>query len=62
MRALNLTGLPLLSVPCGFSQNNMPIGLQLIGRLWQEETLCEVGHAYEQATDWHNRKPDLGTA
>jgi aspartyl-tRNA(Asn)/glutamyl-tRNA(Gln) amidotransferase subunit A len=59
MRALNLTGLPLLSVPCGFSQNNMPIGLQLIGRLWQEEALCEVGHAYEQATEWHNRKPDL---
>jgi aspartyl-tRNA(Asn)/glutamyl-tRNA(Gln) amidotransferase subunit A len=59
MRALNLTGLPLLSVPCGFSQSNMPIGLQLIGRVWEEEALCEVGHAYERATDWHSRKPPL---
>ena len=61
VRALNMTGLPLLSVPCGLSSAGLPIGLQLIGPLFGEAGLLEVGHAYEQATDWHTMPPpDLG--
>ncbi|MEZ5366517.1 MAG: amidase [Bryobacterales bacterium] len=58
-RALNLTGLPLLSVPCGFSESGLPIGLQLVGGLFDEKTLLEVGHAYQSATDWHLKRPAL---
>jgi aspartyl-tRNA(Asn)/glutamyl-tRNA(Gln) amidotransferase subunit A len=59
MRALNLAGLPLLSVPCGFDSGGMPIGLQVIGRLFDESTVLEVGHAYERATEWHTKTPTL---
>ena len=59
MRALNLAGLPLLSIPCGFDSHGMPIGLQLIGGLFDESTVLEVGHAYERATDWHTKRPTL---
>lgn len=55
----NLAGLPGLSIPCGFSKDNLPIGLQLMGRHFDEETLLKVAFAYEQATDWHRRKPEL---
>lgn len=51
--------LPALSVPCGFNAGGMPIGLQIIGRPFDEATVVQVGHAYEQATDWHLRKPAL---
>jgi len=54
----NLTGLPALSVPCGFSTRGLPIGLQIIGRPFQESVVLRVGHAYEQATDWHQRRPE----
>ncbi|MEX2303518.1 MAG: amidase, partial [Bryobacterales bacterium] len=60
MRALNLAGLPLLSVPSGFDSGGMPIGLQIIGALFDEKTVLEVGHAYERATEWHKRRPPLG--
>jgi aspartyl-tRNA(Asn)/glutamyl-tRNA(Gln) amidotransferase subunit A len=53
----NLTGLPTISVPCGFSRENLPIGLQLIGRRWDEETLLRVAFAYEQSTSWHEMFP-----
>lgn len=59
MRALNLTGLPLLSIPCGFSSEGLPIGLQIIGALFDEAGLLQVGHAYETATDWHRRRPPI---
>ena len=59
MRALNMTGLPLLQVPCGFSGGGLPIGLQIIGRLWDETGIMQVGHAYERATDWHKRRPPI---
>jgi aspartyl-tRNA(Asn)/glutamyl-tRNA(Gln) amidotransferase subunit A len=59
MRALNLAGLPLLALPCGFDAGGMPISLQMIGGLFDEETVLEVGHAYERATDWHKRRPAL---
>ena len=59
MRALNMTGLPLLQVPCGFSGGGLPIGLQIIGRLWDEAGIMQVGHAYERATEWHKRRPPI---
>lgn len=57
--ALNLSGLPGLSVPCGFDQQGLPIGLQLIGQPFGEEALLQAAYAYEQATEWHTRKPAL---
>ncbi len=57
--SVNLAGVPAISVPCGFTSNNLPIGLQLIGKHFDEETIFKVAYAYEQATDWHRRKPDL---
>jgi Asp-tRNA(Asn)/Glu-tRNA(Gln) amidotransferase A subunit family amidase len=59
MRALNLAGLPLLALPCGFDGGGMPISLQIIGGLFDEHTVLEVGHAYERATDWHKKRPVL---
>ncbi len=56
-RALNLTGLPILTLPCGFSRTSLPIGLQLVGKLFDEKGLLEVGQAYQQASDWHRRRP-----
>jgi aspartyl-tRNA(Asn)/glutamyl-tRNA(Gln) amidotransferase subunit A len=55
--AVNLSGLPGLSVPCGFDRQGLPIGLQLIGPPFGEERLLQTAHAYEQTTDWHTRKP-----
>ncbi|MGE4086340.1 MAG: amidase [Vicinamibacterales bacterium] len=57
----NMTGLPALVLPCGFSAGPpaLPIGLQLYGRAFDEFALFRVGHAYEQATDWHRRRPPL---
>ena len=54
-----LAGLPSLSVPCGFSQSGLPIGLQIIGRPFAEDTLFKTGHAYEHATEWHIRRPEM---
>lgn len=56
---VNMAGLPGISVPCGFDQNGMPIGLQIVSNVLREDLLFEVAHAYEQATDWHTRKPSL---
>jgi len=58
-RPSNLTGLPAISIPCGFTQDGLPIGLQLIGRRWGEAQLLAIALAYEEATDWHNRHPNL---
>jgi aspartyl-tRNA(Asn)/glutamyl-tRNA(Gln) amidotransferase subunit A len=55
----NMAGLPALSVPCGFSAGGLPIGLQLIGRPFDEGRLLSVAHAYQQATPWHLRHPDV---
>ena len=57
--AVNLSGLPGLSVPCGFDRQGLPIGLQLIGQPFGEEALLQAAYAYEQATEWHGRKPSL---
>lgn len=56
---VNMAGLPGMSVPCGFDGNGMPIGLQLISNVLREDLLFEVGHAYEQSTDWHAKKPPI---
>ena len=53
----NLVGLPGISVPCGFSSDGLPIGFQLMGRMFDEATLLRVADAYERATDWHTRMP-----
>lgn len=58
-RPINLTGLPAISVPCGFTSNSLPIGMQMIGRPGDEITVLRVAHAYEQATEWHKRQPNL---
>ena len=55
----NLAGVPGLSFPVGFDQQGLPIGMQLMGRHFQEEVLFQVAHAYQQVTDWHLRKPNL---
>jgi aspartyl-tRNA(Asn)/glutamyl-tRNA(Gln) amidotransferase subunit A len=55
----NLAGVPGICLPCGFTQAGLPIGLQLLGKPFDEATLLQVAFAYEQATDWHKRKPPL---
>jgi aspartyl-tRNA(Asn)/glutamyl-tRNA(Gln) amidotransferase subunit A len=57
--SINLAGVPGISIPCGFTSNNLPIGLQIIGRHFDEENILKVAYAYEQATEWHKRKPTL---
>jgi len=55
----NLTGLPAVSVPCGFTRGGLPIGLQLTGRRFDEATLLRIGDAYERDTDWWKQAPAL---
>ena len=55
-RPFNVWGLPAISVPCGFTQSGLPIGLQIAGPHWREDLVLRVAHAYEQATAWHKRK------
>jgi aspartyl-tRNA(Asn)/glutamyl-tRNA(Gln) amidotransferase subunit A len=55
----NLTGLPAISLPCGFTQGNLPVGLQIVTQPFAEATVFCVAYAYEQATDWHQRRPSL---
>lgn len=58
-RPSNLTGLPAISLPCGFTAEGMPIGLQIIGRALDEAHLLQLGAAYQHRTDWHTRRPPL---
>lgn len=57
--SVNLAGLPAISVPCGFTSDTLPIGMQCIGKPFDEETILRVAHAYEQSTDWHRRRRPL---
>jgi len=61
-RPISYLGLPALSVPCGFSPDGLPLALQLVGRPFAEATLCALGDAYQQATDWHRQQPALAAA
>jgi aspartyl-tRNA(Asn)/glutamyl-tRNA(Gln) amidotransferase subunit A len=53
----NLAGVPTLALPCGFSREGLPLGLQIMGRHWDESIVYRAGAAYERATDWHTRRP-----
>ncbi|HSQ26804.1 MAG TPA: amidase [Anaerolineales bacterium] len=55
----NLTGLPALSIPCGFSKNGLPVGLQLIARPWHEASLLRAAYAYEDTTRWYLQRPEI---
>jgi aspartyl-tRNA(Asn)/glutamyl-tRNA(Gln) amidotransferase subunit A len=57
--SINIAGVPALSLPCGLSKTDLPIGLQMIGKPFDEATLLKAAYAYEQSTDWHKRKPSL---
>ena len=59
-RPFNLTGQPTISVPCGFTSEGMPIGMQLAGRMWEDSIVLRAAHTYEQATGWHLRRPTVG--
>ena len=58
-RPYNISGFPAISVPCGFSPDHLPIGLQLAARPFDEAAALRAAHAYEQATQWHTRRPPL---
>ncbi len=58
-RPYNITGFPAITVPCGFSDEGLPLALQLAGRPFDELTVLRAAHAYEQATDWHKRRPPI---
>ncbi len=55
----DFNGTPTLSVPCGFNQDGLPLSLQFVGHPLREPLLCQVGHAYEEATEWHTLRPNL---
>ncbi|MEC4688402.1 MAG: Asp-tRNA(Asn)/Glu-tRNA(Gln) amidotransferase subunit GatA [Nitrospirota bacterium] len=57
--SVNLAGIPAISLPCGFSKVGLPIGLQILGRPFQEETVLRAAYAYEQATNWRTRRPTI---
>ena len=54
---INIAGVPALSIPCGFDKNSMPIGLQLIGKPFDEKTILGAGNCFQNATDYHKQKP-----
>ena len=55
----NLAGTPAISIPCGFTQENLPISLQIVGRPFEDATVMKVAHAYERNTPWHTRRPPI---
>ena len=55
-RPFNVWGLPAISVPCGFTESGLPLGLQIAGPHWREDLVLRLAHAYEQATAWHKRR------
>jgi len=58
-RPFNVWGIPAISIPCGFTKDGLPIGLQLAAAPWRGVVLLQAAQAYEQATDWHNKRPVL---
>ena len=56
-RVFNLSGHPAASIPCGFTAGGLPVGLQIVGRPFDEATVLRVADAYQRATDWHRRRP-----
>ena len=58
-RPFNVWGIPTISIPCGFTKDGMPIGLQLAAAPWRGIVLLQAAQAYEQATEWHKERPEL---
>lgn len=56
---VNLAGIPAISIPCGFAQNNMPIGMQIMSKALNEKVIYQIAYAYEQATNWHQKHPEI---
>ncbi len=59
LTAWNVTGQPVLALPNGFGKNGLPLGMQILGRPFGESAILRIGHAYERATEWHTRRPQL---
>jgi len=57
--AVNLAGVPGISIPCGFDENNLPIGLQILAPAFAEDKLLRIARMFEKETDWHNKMPSL---
>jgi aspartyl-tRNA(Asn)/glutamyl-tRNA(Gln) amidotransferase subunit A len=57
--AVNLAGVPGISIPCGFDEKNLPIGLQIMAPTFAEDKLLRIARMYEKETDWHEKKPSL---
>jgi aspartyl-tRNA(Asn)/glutamyl-tRNA(Gln) amidotransferase subunit A len=57
--SVNLAGLPAIALPCGLSKAGLPIGLQIIGQAFKEDTMLRAAHAYEQSTQWHLKRPTV---
>jgi len=57
--SVNLAGIPAISIPCGFTKAGLPVGLQILAKPFNEETLLRLAHTYEQNTDWHKMKAKL---
>jgi aspartyl-tRNA(Asn)/glutamyl-tRNA(Gln) amidotransferase subunit A len=58
-RPFNLTGLPAVSIPCGFTADGLPVGMQIAGKAFDESTVLRVAYAYEQASTWFKRRPQI---
>ena len=58
-RLVNFLGLCAVSVPCGFTGGGLPVGLQVIGKPFDERTVLQIAYAYEQATDWRLKRPNV---
>jgi aspartyl-tRNA(Asn)/glutamyl-tRNA(Gln) amidotransferase subunit A len=61
-RPFNFSGHPSCSVPCGLTRDGFPLGMQIVGRPFDELTVLRVADAWQRATDWHTRRPPLSTA
>ena len=55
----NLTGMPALSIPCGFTKDSLPIGLQIVSRAWNEAGVLRTGYAFQESTEWHMQSPEI---
>ena len=57
--SINLAGIPGISIPCGFSTSNLPIGMQILGKPFAEETLLKLANAYQKTTNFHEKRPEV---
>jgi aspartyl-tRNA(Asn)/glutamyl-tRNA(Gln) amidotransferase subunit A len=57
--SVNLAGLPALSLPCGFDDHGLPIGMQIVGKPYNEAMILRAAYSYEQSTDWHKQRPNM---